>query len=87
MRENHPKWRANATTAFLSFHKSEIGIPFPFKSNTFTKSNELEASSLCAGDSTPVHNHPLKQLLEIRMESDKGGLIFFTQKWRDNVYL
>ena len=59
--ENHPKWRANATTAFLSFHKSEIGTSFPFKSNTFTESSELAVSSPNTGDSTPVHIHPLMQ--------------------------
>lgn len=60
--KNHPKWRAKATTAFLSFHKSEIGIPFPSKSNTFTESRELVVSSLNTGDSTPVLIHQLKQL-------------------------
>lgn len=53
--ETHPKWRANATTAFLSFHKSEIGIAFPFKSNTFTVSSKLVVSSLTTEVSIPVH--------------------------------
>jgi len=69
IRENHPKWRANATTAFLSFHKSEIGIPFPSKSKTFTNSSELDVSSLSTGDSIPGHIHTLKQLLALKKAS------------------
>lgn len=52
---DYPKWRANATTAFRSFHKSEIGIAFPFKSNTLTVSNIFAVSSLTEPeDSIPV---------------------------------
>lgn len=55
VRCNHPKWRAKATTAFLSFQSSEIGIPFPFKSKTFTVSSKLVLSSLADEVSIPVH--------------------------------
>lgn len=36
-------------TAFRSFHKSEIGIAFPFTSYTFTVSSKFLVSSLTEG--------------------------------------
>lgn len=87
----YPKWRANATIAFLSFHKSEIGIPCPFKSNTVTLSNKLVVSLLTSEEANPV-SHQAAQFtftfflgwnfdvnLLGYLGSNLGTVFFFTQ--------
>lgn len=65
---NHPKWRANATTAFLSFHRSEIGTSFPLKSETFTVSSK-SAVSVPVGESIQSREQNFKsQFLQNRRE-------------------
>lgn len=78
--ETHPKWRANATTALLSFHKSEIGIAFPFKSNTFAVSSKLLVSSLTAEVSIPVHIRTFKILHQL--QTTIQNYVWLPRKWR-----
>lgn len=76
----YPKWRANAMTAVLSFHKSEIGIPFPFRSNTFTVSNKSAVSSLLTEDSIPVHTRKPNMIPRFIIDCDKSKRIKTNKK-------
>lgn len=78
--QSYPKWRANAMTAVLSFHKSEIGIPFPFRSNTFTVSNKLAVSSLLTEDSIPVHTRKPDMIPRFIINCDKSKRIETNKK-------
>lgn len=76
----YPKWRANAMTAVLSFHKSEIGIPFPFRSNTFTVSNKSAVSSLLTEDPIPVHTRKPNMIPRFIIDCEKSKRIETNKK-------
>jgi len=65
---SYPKCRANATTAFLSFHKSEIGIAFPFKSNTSTVSKIFVVSWLTKPEPASI---PIDRITNIQTYIDQ----------------